>query len=143
MQSMEERRVDAEEIISQMDRIRNLSESHVAEMHHQAERLADWREHVRSKPLMAVGVAAFLGFLLVKKGIATEKSPRPSVLEPVTQRASVSSGVMAFFGSMASNALKSYVTHYVRKQFSGGNHDRADTEQLSDTKPTIRNHYPR
>ncbi|MEZ6137600.1 MAG: hypothetical protein R3C53_22155 [Pirellulaceae bacterium] len=147
MQSFAEqhKHTDTESIVSQMHRIRNLTESHVAEMHHQAERLVDWREHVRSKPLVAVGVAAIVGFYLVNKVTGTEKPQESPPLSnaPATARASIGSGVMAFFGSMASNAIKSYVTHYVRTQFSGGDHDRDDSKQLSEAESTMRNQYSR
>ncbi len=132
------------DLIERMRAIRNSSERHVAHMHLEAERLTDWREHVRSQPILAVAAAATLGFLAVQRSTHSAGQPAPvpasrqrmSVAggERVVTQASVTSGVMAFAGSMASNLLKQYVSGLVRKQLLGAQHDR-DRQTENATEP--------
>ncbi len=117
---------DEAELIERMNRIRNASEQHVAQFHHEVERLKDWREHVRAQPLLAVCASAVVGYILVSKvskprekprrnaAPATERKMDESTANEVATTTSLSAGAMAFVGSLASSALRMAATHYVR-----------------------------
>lgn len=137
-----------DDLIARMNAIRNSSERHVVRMHAEAERLVDWREHVRSQPLVAVGAAAAAGFFLVFRSrgsqapqVRTQASrPRNAdtgnadtatearVTEAAT-RTSLTSGAMAFIGTMAGNMVKQYAANYVKGKLAGVHHDRNTNEQ--------------
>lgn len=125
---------DDGDLVEQMGLIRNASEPHVAGMHYQAARVADWREHVRSHPLVAVSTAALTGYVLVSKLRSLGGSNGGSVVESARRQSStdddasvamtsIASGAMAFVGSMASAMLKQYVSGYVRNRIMGANND--------------------
>ena len=120
-----------DDLIARMNEIRNSSERHVVRMHAEAERLVDWREHVRSHPLMAVGVAAAAGFFMVYRSRGTAET---KVNEAAT-RSSIASGAMAFVGTMAGNMLKQYAANYVKGKLAGVHHDR-NTDQQSEVHRT-------
>ncbi len=125
-----------DDLIERMNAIRNASERHVVRMHAEAERLVDWREHVRSQPLLAVGVAAAAGFFLMYRSRGkTAPQPSPQAASPnadtaqeTATRSSIASGAMAFVGTMAGNMLKQYATNYVKAKFAGVHHDRNTDE---------------
>ncbi len=134
-----------DELIERMRAIRNCSEKHVAHMHLEAERLTDWREHVRSQPMLAVAAAATVGFLAVQRTGNADRRPATAATtsqqisdsqgEQLATRTSLASGIMAFAGSMASNLLKQYVSGYVRNQLLGAQHDRGrPTEDVPPTR---------
>lgn len=121
-------RVEEQELIDRMNAIRNASERNVAAMHHEAQRLVDWREHVRAQPLLAMAAATAVGFVIAHRSPRKTAVEKPKVdqssADEVTAKASVASGVMAFVGSMASSMLKQYISGYVRNQFVGVHDDR-------------------
>lgn len=136
-----------DDLIARMNAIRNSSERHVVRMHAEAERLVDWREHVRSQPMVAVGVAAAAGFFLLYRSrgsspsrVRTKKVRADSDSEKIdtataekvneaTTRTSLASGAMAFVGTMAGNMLKQYATNYVKGKLAGVHHDRNADQQ--------------
>lgn len=132
------------DLIERMRAIRNSSERHVEHMHLEAERLTDWREHVRSQPILALAAATTLGFLAVQSTTRSDGRPATNgkTSQPATDsaggraatRATLASGMMAFAGTMASNLLKQYVSGYVRNQLSGAQHDRG--QQTADSTET-------
>ncbi len=132
-----------DDLVERMNAIRNSSERHVVRMHAEAERLVDWREHVRSQPLVAVGVAAAAGFFLVYR--ARGSSPPPVQKKHASQqangasreanradetvaRSSLASGAMAFVGTMAGNMVKQYAANYIKEKLAGVHHDRSADE---------------
>ncbi len=130
---------DGEQLIAQMNAIRNSSERHVVRMHAEAERLVDWREHVRAQPLLAVAVASAAGFLLMYR-----KGPRRSAtIQTATRqeenadatRTTLASGAMAFAGTMLGNLVKQSVSNYVKNRLAGAQHDRSGNEQRESRDP--------
>ena len=125
-----------ESLIEQMNRIRNVSEIHVADMHHEAGRLVDWREHVRSRPLVSVAAAVMVGFSLIHRSRSsnthTDRKLDAGGSTPV--QASVATGVMSFAGALVSSMVKNYVLNYVRQQLHGDSHDlkRSDRRPVSE-----------
>lgn len=126
-----------DDLIERMNAIRNSSERHVVRMHAEAERLVDWREHVRSHPLAAVGIAAAAGFFLVYRPrgssapqVHTKTTSRKTdKADETAARTSIASGAMAFVGTMAGNMLKQYAANYVKGKLAGVHHDRSSDEQ--------------
>jgi hypothetical protein len=113
--------------IEEMNRIRNTSDRHVVSLHEEAQRMLDWREHIKARPLVAVAVVAAGGFLLMHR-----RSPKcPEVVVHESQRegnrkvakASIASGAMALVGSLASQALRQYAMNYFHTTM-GKRHDR-------------------
>lgn len=132
-----------DDLVERMNAIRNSSERHVVRMHAEAERLVDWREHVRSQPLVAVGVAAAAGFFLmyrtrgsnapaVRKQFASQEasgaSREANRADETVARSSLASGAMAFVGTMAGNMLKQYAANYIKGKLAGVHHDRGADE---------------
>jgi hypothetical protein len=104
-----------------MNAIRNVSESHVAGLRDEAQRLVDWREHVRAKPLLSFAVAAYLGYASMDKLAGGKKHVRRTRQTDAQEDAnanvattSLASGIMAFVGSMASMALREYALGKIR-----------------------------
>ncbi len=118
------------DLIERMNRIRNASEQHVAQFHHEVERLKDWREHVRAQPLLAIGASFAVGYIVVNKLTGPRKGSlkvrydsrqsgadsngADSKAAEVTASPSFSAGAMALFGSLASSAVRMAATHYLR-----------------------------
>lgn len=128
------------DLIERMNRIRNASEQHVAQFHHEVERLKDWREHVRAQPLLAIGASFVVGYIAVNKltgprkgslkvrydsrqsgadgngadGNGADSNGADSKVAEVTASPSFSAGAMALFGSLASSAVRMAATHYLR-----------------------------
>jgi len=123
------------DLIERMNRIRNASEQHVAQFHHEVQRLKDWREHVRAQPLLAIGASFVVGYIVVNKltgprkgslkvrydsrqsgadGNGTESNGADSKVAEVMASPSFSAGAMALFGSLASSAVRMAATHYLR-----------------------------
>lgn len=125
-----------DDLIERMNAIRNSSERHVVRMHAEAERLVDWREHVRSHPLASVGIAAAAGFFLMYRSrgssapqVQTTASRKTDKADEAAARTSIASGAMAFVGTMAGNMLKQYAANYVKGKLAGVHHDRSSDEQ--------------
>lgn len=146
---------DGEQLIARMNSIRNSSERHVLRMHAEAERLVDWREHVRAQPLLAMAVAGAAGFVLMyRKSARPQPAPARSAMDRTAMdrtginraamntgetmdtgqsdratRSTFVSGAMAFAGTMIGNLLKQTASNYIKNQFSGVQHDRRESEQ--------------
>ena len=119
---------DEQKIVERMHAIRSRGKQHVAEMHHEVHRLVDWREHVRAQPLLAVGCAALLGYSLLKSK-SVQPARERSTGEQAVAKASLLSGVMAFAGSMASNAIRQHLSRYVRNRLVGDRDDRTSSAE--------------
>jgi hypothetical protein len=116
---------ETEQLVSRMNAIRNVSEAHVADLHQQAQRLGDWREYVRAQPVLSVAVAACVGFVLIRnvRGVktctshtprGTDRDAKPDEVNMTAAKLGVSSGLMAFAGSLASAAARQYLMQKLR-----------------------------
>ncbi len=118
-------------LIDKMNAIRNASEQHVEQLHHEVERLKDWREHVKARPVLAIGAAAVTGFWLVSKlsGLSNSGNQHPQLrgrrrqtkavtdeerADDIATKASLTAGAMGLVGSLASSAVRMAATHYVK-----------------------------
>lgn len=121
---------DDTELIRRMNSIRNASEQHVAQLHHEVERLKDWREHVRAQPILALGASAVVGFWLVSKFTAPKASRKKVSRKKLDEKAvtevaattSLAAGAMALLGSLASNGIRMAATHYLRSALEKREH---------------------
>ncbi len=126
---------DGDELIARMNSIRNVSEFHVAELHEEAQRLVDWREHVRAQPLIAVGLATAAGFMVTHRvvdrghpvpikstGVQSAEGP-PAKASTV---AAMSLGLTALVGSIATSAVRTYATKLVNNLIEGTHGERQD-----------------
>ncbi len=130
---------DGEQLMARMDAIRNSSQRHVVRMHAEAERLVDWREHVRAQPLLAVAAASAAGFLLIFRKTAPSKSApnhfgSKQADSGEATRTTLASGAMAFAGTMLGNLVKQTLSNYVKNQLAGGQHDRSENVRTESTE---------
>tara|TARA_R110002095_G_scaffold196511_1_gene175409 strand:- start:2 stop:376 length:375 start_codon:yes stop_codon:yes gene_type:complete len=108
-------------LVARMNAIRNEGEVHVSELHDEADRLTDWREYVRANPLASFAIASAVGYSVVSsvsgRGSASKVSRKPSseaVPADTVASMGITSGLMALAGSLASTAVRQYLTHKVK-----------------------------
>ncbi len=125
---------EVDELIERMRAVRASGYDHAGALHGEAKRLVDWKEYVRSKPLVSIAVASLVGFSVVR-GTFRSSSPSPSstsapgtnsVLMPTSSnQASWKSSVIALATNVATTAVKHYFTTLVQRGKTGGGfHDR-------------------
>ncbi len=127
---------DGDELIARMNSIRNVSEFHVAELHEEAQRLADWREHVRAQPLLAVGLATAAGFAITLRGASSARQTQSlhaagGPPTKATAAAGVAVGITALVGSIASSALRAYATKLVNNLIEGRDDGQRDATKAA------------
>lgn len=123
---------DGDELLSRMQAVRASGYDHAGELHGEARRLVDWKEYVRSKPIMSVAVASVIGFSMIRStlGMSSQTNPLPSrntnVLENSTSsQSSWKSGAIALVSNVATTALKHYFASLLqRRSTEGGFNDR-------------------
>lgn len=129
---------DADELLARMQLVRESGYCHADELHSEARRLLDWREYVRSKPLMSIAVASLIGFRFVRG--ALRSSPRLQAAIPVnaailqdskssqssqSSQSSWKSVAFALAANVASTAAKHYLVSLIQPRRSeGGFNDR-------------------
>lgn len=140
-------------IVDRMVEIRARGLRKARELNADIERLGDWREHVRAHPWPVALAVLAAGYYVVPSKTQSSKSlGSDSVLNgraassehgsagsqaPASQaekeRAVGFSGaggaVVGFLGSMAANAVRSYVSSRIQRLLSGNNHDQASFQR--------------
>ncbi len=123
---------DVDELLARMQSVRASGRYHAGELHGEANRLVDWKEYVRSKPLMSIAVASLVGFSVVRSTLGTN-SPRSHPLPDKTavfenaksSQSSWKSGAIALVANVASTAIKHYVASLLHpRKTEGGFNDR-------------------
>lgn len=104
---------DGNQLVSRMRDIRHVSRIHVADLQDEAQRLGDWREYVRARPLLSVAAAAAVGFVLTSRA-SSSKAPQAETAGSPPARVGVASGVLAFAASLAGNAVREFAMHKIR-----------------------------
>lgn len=135
---------DGDDLVGMMNQIRNDSEQDVVRLHQQARRMVNWREYVRSRPVVAVGVTMVAGYVLLhrssrKRSKRSRHSDQPRVVEQPqvvdskakVARTSIASGAMALLGSLASQGIKYYALKQLRSSM-GFNDDQSKPVNWSD-----------
>lgn len=129
---------DGNELIARMNSIRNVSEFHVAELHEEAQRLVDWREHVRAQPLITVGLATAAGFMVTHRVVdrgasSSHQTHRVRSAEgppaKVSAVATMGLGLTALIGSIATSAVRTYATKLVNNLIEGMHDERRDATE--------------
>lgn len=112
----------------------------VTQLHAQAERVTDWREHVRAQPVLSAIVASFVGFTVVRTFSGRGGSQQVVVAPPgtVAKRKSASMGLLSVAGGMAASWARQWLTEYVKKQVGVHAHatnQSTNSEQRSHAAP--------
>ena len=123
---------DVDELLARMQSVRASGHYHAGELHGEANRLVDWKEYVRSKPLMSIAVASLVGFSIVRSTLGTNSSANnpppgsPAVFENAkSSQSSWKSGAIALVANVASTAIKHYFASLLQsRKTEGGFHDR-------------------
>ena len=112
-------------IISRMRELRSTGQSDVNQLHAQAERVTDWREHDRAQPALSAIASAVVGYAVVRGLAGNASSGHPSAsAQPVqfSQQKSSSKGILSLVGGIALNVGRQWVTEYLKKQLGGHAH---------------------
>ena len=123
---------DVDELLARMHRVRASGYNHAGELQGEAMRLVDWKEYVRSKPLMSIAVASLVGFSVVRSTLGTTSQVNPAfangnnTLENSTpSRSSWKSAAIGLIANVASTAAKHYLASFLQPHKSeGGFNDR-------------------
>ena len=126
---------DVNELLARMQKVRASGYSHAGELHGEAKRLVDWKEYVRSKPLMSIAVASLVGFSIVRSTLGTNSHLNPALASSITnlknstsRRSSSSSwksGAIALVANVASIVMKHYLASLLQpRRPEGGFNDR-------------------
>ena len=123
---------EAKELLARMQMVRASGYNHAGELHGEAKRLVDWKEYVRSKPLMSIAVASLVGFSIVRSTLGTNSQVNPArassnnTLEnSLSGKSSWKSGAIALVSNVASTAVKHYLASLLQpRKTEGGFNDR-------------------
>jgi hypothetical protein len=119
------RRQNIDELLARMEAVRGRLDEDAQAAKQTVHELSDWRSVVRKHPLMAVGLAAAAGFLLVPR-----KRPAPTFSKQdleqlarenkivITQERQKSAGLVGTFAAVAGAALTRAATSYVSTKLS-------------------------
>jgi hypothetical protein len=115
---------DGDRLIARMSALRNASHHHVEELHHEANRLVDWREHVRAMPVIAVAVVALAGFALT---VGWRKKAAPVTIErresrPAPKR-TLLRGTLSLAGSLAFPLIRQYAMRQLQEYLREPKHE--------------------
>ena len=118
---------DSSVIISRMRELRSTGQRDVNQLHAQAERVTDWREHVRAQPVLSAIASAVVGYSIVRAvaGKAVPNQPLPVAgahLASITKPKSSSMGLLSLVGGLAASVGRQWVTEYIKKQLGGHAH---------------------
>jgi len=133
---------DVKELLTRMQTVRASGYNHAGELHGEAKRLVDWKEYVRSKPLMSIAVASLVGFSIVRITLGANPQVNPArgsshnTLEnSMLGKSSWKSGAIALVSNVASTAVKHYLASLLQpRKTEGGSNDRfrkTDTKEQS------------
>jgi hypothetical protein len=114
-------------IVGRMRELRSTGQSDVTQLHKQAERVTDWREHVRAQPVLTAVSSTVVGYMLVRAlaGASTPTTARTAATASSAQSAkpaSVSAGLLSLAGGIALSVGRQWVTEYLKKQIGVNAH---------------------
>ena len=121
---------EASRIREQMAKVRNKQPQRVADLSIQADRLTDWREHVKAAPITALAVSIAAGFgvastlLQSKRSKAPAPAPTPAARASVPAKAGIAATVGSFILPYATRWAKQYVTNMVSAAMENRRHDK-------------------
>ena len=129
---------DVDELLARMQSVRACGNYHAEELHVEAKRLVDWKEYVRSQPLISIAVASLVGFSIVRSTLGTNSQsnhPLPCSTTDLedfkpgqprqSSQSSWKSGAIALVSSVATTAAKYYLVALLQpRRTEGGFNDR-------------------
>ena len=118
---------DSSLIISRMRKLRSTGQRDVNQLHAQAERVTDWREHARAQPVLTVIASAVVGYSVVRALVGQAVANQPLTVvgahqAPITKSKSTSMGLLSLVGGVAVSVGRQWVTEYIKKQLGGQAH---------------------
>jgi hypothetical protein len=106
-------------IVSRMRELRSTGLKDVGQLHAQADRFTNWREHVRAQPVLSAIAASLVGYSAVRIiANRTEGSQQVVYATPgqFEKRKSASIGLLSIASGMAASLARQWLTEYVKKQ---------------------------
>jgi len=97
-----------------MHALRSTGDRDVRQLQNEMERVVDWREHVRARPVLSVAAAAIVGFTVVRAVFATRPAAVPR--STAQENRSASGSALAFVGGIASTMARRWIVEYVKKE---------------------------
>jgi hypothetical protein len=115
------------DVVQRMSIIRSKRVRRVAELHNEAERMTDWREHVKSAPIVAIASSALIGFIASRSvsRMLTSASPQQPLATPLPIRFSepkaastrlLMSGTLRYLTDIALTAGKVYLLQQINSR---------------------------
>ena len=126
--------VTENEIVLRMRELRSAGIGGVDKLHNQAQRVTDWREHVRAQPAVAATAATLLGFFAVRTLVGSRSLARNATSQTGQQVHSEGSHVgesssrpkssvlWSVVGNVASTVARQWLTRVVQKQLGEMSH---------------------
>ena len=126
--------VTENEIVLRMRELRSAGLGGVDKLHNQAQRVTDWREHVRAQPAVAATAATLLGFFAVRTLVGSRSLARNATSQTGQQVHSEGSHVgesssrpkssvlWSVVGNVASTVARQWLTRVVQKQLGEMSH---------------------
>jgi len=114
---------ELEQIIERMQSLRASGYVHVVELQEDAKRLVDWKEYVRSKPILSVAAASLVGFLLMKQTAhaVTKSTTIATLKDRGSGKGSFQSSLSSSIGTLATNVISSAIKNYIATMLQRGN----------------------
>ena len=110
------------EIIDRMEAVRAKRRERIADLNEESNRMTDWREHVRSAPLLALAASVAAGAVGVASLTGVPRRPTSSATEngsAASTKSTVAHAALSAVWSMAMPVLARYVKQRVAIAFSG------------------------
>jgi hypothetical protein len=117
---------DADQIVHQMQLARSAGREQIAELHVEAKRLLDWKEYVRSMPILTVAAASLFGYGVVRNAALVfqrTNSPALNVDNAISSTKTLQSTLTASLSTLAMSILSNAVRSYLRKLTQSRNLD--------------------
>jgi hypothetical protein len=110
------------EIISRMEAVRAKRRERIADLNEESSRMTDWREHVRSAPLLTFAASVAVGALgaAALTGRSTPStSSTPEIRTATSKKSTVAQAALSTVWSMAMPILTRYVKQKVALAIAG------------------------
>lgn len=127
---------EVSELLRQMHALRTTGDRDVRQLQNEMERVTDWREHVRARPVLSAAAAATVGFTVIRAIFASRPAPAP--LTTAQAKRSATGSALAFVGGMASTLARQWISDYVKKELKVGQNGSAETTRSYERSPSFR-----
>lgn len=146
---MDSRNEERSSIASRMRELRSTGKSDVSELHAQAERVTDWREHARAQPVLTAVSSTVLGFLAMRALAGNSTRVRTVALMPAAQgeqqfqgerQKQASTAALSLAGGIVMSVGRQLFTEYFKKQLGvhvHGANQSTHTEQRSNASSKV------